>query len=198
MTRIALLIVLIVFLASIAVNSVAAQTGPLVISPREGDVLQGVVIIKGTTDLKGFVSAEVDFAYTGDPTVTWFLIATGNQRVNLDSLATWDTTTITDGNYVLRVRVYLKDGRILDALVPNLRVRNYTPVETTTPAPTASQPTATMTPTLTLTPFPPPTPLPHNSAVLTPVDVSKSIAYGGLGAVFFLIVLGIYLVMRRR
>jgi hypothetical protein len=30
------------------------------------------------------------------------------------------------------------------------------------------------------------------------VDVSKSIAYGGLGAVFFLIVLGIYLVMRRR
>jgi hypothetical protein len=198
MTRIGILFSLIIYLASIAVSSVAAQTGPLVISPRQGDALQGVVIIKGTTDLKGFVSAEVDFAYTGDPTVTWFLVATSNQRVNLDTLATWDTTSITDGNYVLRVRVYLKDGSILDAAVSNLRVRNYTPVETPTPAPTALQPTVTMTPTLTSTPFPSPTPLPNNAAVLTPVDVSKSIAYGGLGAVLFLIVLGIYLGMRRR
>jgi hypothetical protein len=198
MTRIGTLFVLIIYLASIAVTSVAAQTGPLVISPRQGDVLQGVVIIKGTTDLKGFVSAEVDFAYTGDPTVTWFLIATNNQRVNLDNLAVWDTTTITDGNYILRVRVYLKDGSFLDAAVPNLRVRNYTPIETPTPAPTALQPTVTMTPTLTSTPFPAPTPLPPNASILTPVDVSKSIAYGGLGAVFLLIVLGIYLGLRRR
>ncbi len=153
---------------------------------------------QGITDVAGFVSAEVAFTYAGDTTGTWFLIATSNQPVNLDTLATWDTTTITDGDYILRVRVYLKDGSSLDVPVPNLRVRNYTPVETPTPAPTAILPTATPIPTLTATPFPSPTPLPTNPAILTPADVSKSIAYGGLGAVFFLIVIGVYLGLRRR
>jgi hypothetical protein len=198
MTRIGIFLLLIIYLVSGATSPVTAQVGPMIISPRQGDVLQGVVIIKGTTDVAKFYSAEVEFAYAGDPTTTWFLIATSSQRVNLDILATWDTTTITDGNYVLRVRVFLKNGDTLDVLVPNLRVRNYTPVETPTPAPTALQATVTPTPTMTLTPFPSPTLLPHNSAVLTPVDVSKSIFYGGVGAVIFLIVLSIYLGLRRR
>ena len=198
MTRIGILLLLILVQVSFAASPVAAQAGPMLLSPRQGDVLQGVVIIKGTTDVSKFLSVVVDFAYTGDPTGTWFLIATSSQRVNLDTLAAWDTTTITDGNYVLRLRVILKNGDTMDVLVPNLRVRNYTPVETPTPAPTAQQPTVTPTPTLTPTPFPSPTPMPLNPAVLTPLDVSKSIAYGGVGAVFFMIVFGIYLGLRRR
>ncbi len=189
---------MILSLSAFGVGNVAAQAGPVVLSPREGEVLQGVVTIKGSSDVAGFLSEEVAFSYAGDTTGTWFIIATSNQPVHLDTLATWDTTTITDGDYILRVRVYLKDGSFLDVPIPNLRVRNYTPVETPTPAPTALQATATPTPTLTVTPFPSPTPLPLNPAVLTPVDVSKSIAYGGLGAVLFLIVLGVYIRLRRR
>jgi len=198
MSRIGTLFFLIFFLSAVAVGSVAAQAAPVVLSPRAGDVLQGVVSIKGSSDVKGFLSVEVAFAYAGDTTGTWFLIGTRNQPVHLDILASWDTTTITDGDYVLRVRVFLKDGSFLDVLIPNLRVRNYTPVETPTPAPTALQATATPTLSLTVTPFPTPTTLPLNPAVLTPVDISKSIAYGGLGAILFLVILGVYIGLRRR
>ena len=30
-------------------------------SPRQGDVLQGVVTIQGSSDVMGFLSAEIDF-----------------------------------------------------------------------------------------------------------------------------------------
>jgi len=192
------LLLLILFLASITVRSVVAQGQPSFISPQPGDVLQGLVTILGSSNETGFLSSEVDFTYTGDTTGTWFLVVTGSQPIDSNTLATWDTTTITDGNYDLRLRVYLTDGTHLDAIIPNLRVRNYTPVETPTPAPTAIQPTLTPTETLTPTPFPTPTDLPANPAVLTQKDISTSLAYGGMGTVIFIIILGIYFWLRRK
>ncbi len=198
MTRIGKLLLLIPFLAAlIAVRPVVAQDIPAILSPQQGQVVQGVVTILGSSNETGFVSSEIDFAYAGDTTGTWFLIATGSQPVGSNTLATWDTTTITDGNYNLRLRVTLSDGTYLDAIIPNLRVRNYTPVETPTPAPTAIQPTLTPTVTLTPTPYPTPTRLPLNPAVLTQTEISTSLIYGGLGAVILLIILGIYLWLRR-
>jgi hypothetical protein len=198
MQRIGKILLLIPFLAAFAVKSVAAQGQPIIDSPKQGDVLQGVVTIRGSSNQTGFLSSEIDFAYSGDPTGTWFLLAISGQSVASDTLATWDTTTITDGNYDLRLRVFLSDGSHLDAIIPNLRVRNYTPVETPTPAPTAVLPT--LTPTITLTPtlFPSPTPLPANPAVLTSTDISTSLAYGGLGAVIFIVIVGTYLWLRRK
>jgi hypothetical protein len=198
MTRIGKLLLLIPFLAAwIAVRPVIAQGQPAILSPQQGQVIQGVVTILGSSNETGFVSSEIDFSYAGDTTGTWFLIAAGSQPVDSNTLATWDTTTITDGNYNLRLRVTLSNGTYLDAIVPNLRVRNYTPVETPTPAPTEIRPTITPTETLTPTPFPTPTPLPVNPAVLTPVNISTSLVYGGLGAVVLIIILGIYLWLRR-
>jgi hypothetical protein len=198
MTRFGTFFLTMFFLAAVAVRNVDAQVGPVVISPRQGQVLQGVVTIKGSSDVSGFASVEMAFAYVGDTTGTWFQIAKSSQPVSLDALAAWDTSTITDGEYILRMRVHLKGGSSLDVLVTNLRVRNYTPVETPTPEPTAILPTATLIPTLTFTPFPLPTPLPTNPAILTPVDVSKSIGYGGIGALLLLIIIGVYLGLRRR
>ena len=198
MTRIGKLLLLIFLLAAVAVNPVAAQAQPAILSPQQGEVLQGVVTMRGSSSAAGFLSSEVDFTYAGDSTGTWFFIANGSQPVDSDTLATWDTTSITDGNYDLRLRVYLTDGTHLDAIIPNLRVRNYTPVETPTPAPTAIQPTLTPTVTLTPTPFPTPTPLPLNPAVLTTKDISTSLAYGGLGAVIFIVIFGMYLWLRRK
>jgi hypothetical protein len=198
MTRIGMAFFLLICLVALAVRPVGAQTAPVIVSPRPGDALQGVLTIQGSSTLPGFRSSEVDFAYSGDPTGTWFLIAASDQPVDQGTLATWDTTTITDGNYSLRLRVSLADGSSQDALVMDLRVRNYTAVETPTPAPTAEQPTLTPTVTLTGTPFSTPTALPLNPAVLTPRDVSKSILFGGLGAVLFLLLLAIYLGLRRK
>ena len=198
MIRIARALLLTFFLAAVAGRAVAAQGLPEILSPQQGDVLQGVVSIRGSSKVTGFLSAEIDFSYAGDPTGTWFLISTGSQPVESDILASWDTTTITDGNYNIRLRVVLTDGTHQDVVIPNLRVRNYTPIETPTPAPTAILPTLTPTVTLTPTPFPTPTPLPANPAVLTSKEISTSLGYGGLGAVIFITVFGIYLWLRRK
>jgi hypothetical protein len=198
MNRIGSLLPLIFILAAVAVQPVAAQVGPVLISPRNGEMLQGVVDIRGSSDVAGFISMEVDFAYAGDSTGTWFQITTSEKPVNLDTVATWDTTTITDGDYILRLRVFLQDGSFLDKQVPGLRVRNYTPVETPTIALEPLQDTPLPDSTITTTPIPASTQLQRNPAVLTPVDISTSLAYGGLGSVLFLIALSIFLGSRRR
>jgi hypothetical protein len=176
-----------------------AQSGdPVIDSPRSGDVLQGVVTIAGSSEVDGFVSAEVSFTYADDPTGTWFMIAINSQPVLNDRLATWDTTVITDGNYVIRLRISLTDGSSREVLVSGLRVRNYTQVET--PTPILLAPEATPLPTITPTafPFPTPTALPRNPAMLAPTDVSASILYGGLMVISIFVIISIYLWLRRK
>ena len=180
-----------------AVTQTTQPGGPSITAPLPGDVLQGTVAVVGSSDITGFVSAELTFSYVDDPTGTWFLISTLNQPMPNQALATWDTGSITDGNYNLRMRVFLADGTIIDILVPNLRVRNYTPAETPTPAPTVPQATPLPTITLTPMPFPTPTVLPRNPAVLSPTDITSSIIYGGLAACLLFIIVGIYLWLRR-
>jgi hypothetical protein len=187
-----------------------AQIGdPAILSPRPGDVLQGVVTITGSDDVAGFVSAEVAFTYAGDPTGTWFLIGVSDQPVSSNKITTWDTTVITDGNYVLRLRVILADGSIREITLSGLRVRNYTPIETPTPTataiiieatPTEITPEATTIPTITLTPLPFPTPtmLPTNPAALAPMDIPTSISYGGLAVIISFLLFGLYLWLRRK
>ena len=187
-----------IVLAAPALRQNALPGDPVIAAPRPGDVLQGFVQIDGSSAVPGFVSADVSFTYTGDSTGTWFLIATNNQPVTADTLATWDTTVITDGEYGLRLRVTLTDGNSRETIVSGLRVRNYTPVET--PTPTAIVPEATPLPTITptSTPYATPTVLPHNPAVLAPRDVSASIFYGGMAAFLIFAIICVYLWLRRK
>ncbi len=170
---------------------------PVIVAPRPGDVLQGVVTVTGSSNVNGFTSAEVAFTYAGDPTGTWFLVAANSQPVFNGTLATWDTTVITDGDYVLRLRVFLTDGSTREAFVSGLRVRNYTPVETPTPVALAPEATPLPTITPTATPFPTPTALPRNPAALAPTDVSAGILYGGLAAILTFVIVGIVLWLRK-
>jgi hypothetical protein len=188
---------LLVFLTLVTARPAAAQVIPIIDSPRSGAVLQGVVTIRGTSNVSGFQISEISFAYADDMTDTWFLISSSEQAVDLGTLAIWDTTTITDGNYTIRLRIFLADGSTLDATVQNLRVRNYSAIETPTPALLASPPTTIPTATMTSTPLPTPTAFPANPVVVTGPDISNSILYGGAGAFMFLIILGIYLRIRK-
>jgi len=167
-------------------------------SPQAGEVLQGQVTITGVSDIAAFISAEISFAYANDPTNTWFVISTSNQPVVDGTLATWDTTTITDGVYTLRLRVYLADGTFLDVTIPDLRLRNYTPIETATPTitPLVLAPLPSATPTAT--PHPTATPLPANPAALSARDVYVNLGYGALAATLFFILFGLYVYFRRR
>jgi hypothetical protein len=187
-------------LVSIAIGLIAAQTGlnPVIHEPLTGSVLQGAVTINGSNDVPDFASYEVAFAYTGDTTGTWFQIDANSQSVRDGALAVWDTTTITDGDYSLRLRVFQTDGNYKDTIVLNLLVRNYTPIETPTVPVSETLVTLMPTATMTVTPFPTPTALPRNPAALTPEDVSISVAVGGLIAILLLSTLAIYLWLRRK
>ncbi|MBN2047510.1 MAG: hypothetical protein JW750_06695 [Anaerolineaceae bacterium] len=111
---------------------VSPQTGNQVAitSPNDDDVVQGTFLVMGNTDVVGFESYEVLFAYEdGSNDVTWFLIESSDQKVSNGVLATWDTSQITDGNYRLALVVNFADDKPERVVRTNIRVRNYTPVE---------------------------------------------------------------------
>jgi hypothetical protein len=169
----------------------AAQEPPAVAitSPTPGEILRGQVNINGTTSLINFLSARLDFSYASAPTETWFPIQTLSQPVFDSSLYTWDTTTITDGSYILRLRVFLGDGTFQEVTVP-VTVQNDTQPETPTPAPTATPQEETVpvptpfllasSPTPTDLPRATPTPLPTNPVSLGQASVFSSFGRGAL------------------
>ena len=81
-----------------------------ILSPEAGQALQGSVPIVVDTAVEGFEAAELAFAYTNNPTGTWFTIFQGNQPASGEALIQWDTSQISDGTYSLRLIVRLSDG----------------------------------------------------------------------------------------
>ena len=212
--------ILVLFLSYFTLPDSAPLTGlqaqatpnPLVIlgTPLPGQALQGVIVITGNTAVPGFTAAELAFSYADDPTDTWFLIASSTTPVENGPLADWDTSTITDGDYALRLTVTFADTTQISLSVTGLRVRNYTSIETDTPTPpppsatplpgtplppTAS-PTATALPSATLPP-PTPTPLPTNPAVLSLKDIGTTLGTGAGIGIGGLGLLGLYLYLRQ-
>ena len=190
-----------------------AQVTPVpdvvIVAPVPGQALQGVVAIMGRTSLSGFRSAEILFGYANDLSQTWFFIAESTTPVDAGLLAEWDTSTLTDSNYTLRLAVYRADGSRVVVIVPGLRIRNYSPVETSTPTP-LSTPNASATPLPgsapkstqpalpSATTIPPTiTPLPTNPAELSQQDISNNLLRGAAGTGIALAALGLYLVIRK-
>lgn len=190
--------ILLVFLFSFPVS---AAEGPQILSPKAGDALQGLVIITGKIDLEGFKSLEIAFNYGSGNPDSWFLIHQSQTAVKEGVLAVWDTTTIADGTYRLRARVTLQDGQVSDVILANLRVRNYTPIETNTPLPARSTVIVDLSPTpipFTLTPRLTPTPMPVNPITIQPVQLAFGLVEGMAIALIALFLLGLYLWAKRR
>jgi len=166
-------------------------------SPQSGQVLQGLVIVLGKSQITDFSSYEIEFAYQEDTTGTWFLLITSDQPVNHDTLIQWDTSTITDGTYKLRLTVTRKGGQQFQVYQENLRVRNYSAIETNLPIPhkPSLQITPSQTPVKTVSP-PTPTPLPPNPAQLTRQQIQSSITRGALMVVAFFLVIAVYRILR--
>ena len=166
-----------------------------IISPQPGDVLRGQVEIVGSMDIPNFSSAELAFSYASNPADNWFTIQTFPQPVQNSTLAIWDTTVLTDGDYILYLRVFLQDGSSQDVIIPDLKIGNDSPLPTLSPTATetatATEPSGFITinplPAATLKPavpalptFPPPTPLPANPAAVTSSSIQANFARGGL------------------
>jgi hypothetical protein len=182
----------------------APPVPPFITFPENGQTVQGLVEITGSTDLAGFTSYMLEFGYQEDETRTWFEIQSSSQNVPSGVMARWDTRQITDGDYRLRLRVFAAGNESKRFIVENVRVRNYTPLDTLTPtaSPTVTPtppPTATITlaPTLTATPYPTPSPLPRNRAEVTPVQITTNVAKGALAAIALFAIFGLFIRLRR-
>lgn len=187
---------------------------PQITAPAGGEAVQGQVTITGASGVPGFFFAELSFAYAGDPTGTWFLIAETFTPVQSGPLATWDTFAITDGTYDLRLVITLVDGSEMETMIRGVRVRNYSQIEISTPTPSltptvtptvdrtqAFVPSETPPATLTPTASPPPptvTPLPHNPAEITPQQITDTLLRGAAGTMAAFLLLGMYVSLRRR
>jgi hypothetical protein len=167
--------------------------------------LRGQVTISGKIDFPAFLTAGLDFAYASDPTGTWFNIQTFSQPLTDSTLAVWDTTSITDGDYVLRLRVSFEDGSVQAVTVP-VRVGNDLQ-PTPTPEPTATpQPDAVLiptpfllaaSPTPTDLPRPTPTPLPPNPVSLGGHQIYTSLGRGALVILGLFALAGLIVRVRR-
>lgn len=185
----------------------AQDTPPIaIIFPASGDVVQGEVTITGTTDVLGFTSSQLDFSYASNPTDTWFVLQASTQPVVDASLAVWDTTLISDGDYILRLRVFSENGSFYEVTVP-VKIQNDTPILTPTPVVTATPgkldvglPTPFLvasSPTPTQTPRPTPTPFPTNDVSLGQISIYTSLGRGALVIIGLFAFVGIILRFRR-
>jgi hypothetical protein len=197
------------FLIPLVLLMIAAQDPPpiTITSPKTGDILRGSVPIIGTTDVPNFVSAQLDFAYPSNQAGNWFILQTFSQPTQDSALFTWDTNSITDGEYILRLQVFLTDGTTQEAQV-SVRIQNDTPIPTATPVPTATLeefvsvqiPTPFLlaaSPTPTNIPRPTPTPLPPNPVVLSQNEIYASLGHGASVIIGLFVIAGIALRLRR-
>lgn len=123
----------------------AAQAQPagaaVITEPLPGATVSGVVAILGTAADPQFQRYELAFSYDPDPTGTWFSLqdpVTVPMPAGL--LSRWDTTNITDGLYVLRLRVYTSNRLYTETLVRGVRVQNSAPTSQPPLSPTATIP----------------------------------------------------------
>lgn len=176
-------------------------------SPQPGDVLRGQVEVFGTMDVQNFSSAELSFSFVGsDSADSWFTIQTFPQP-KLDSpLAVWDTTSVTDGDYVLHLRVFFQDGSSQHVSITDLKIRNDVPLPTLTPTEVFEISTSftavedvtavPLLPTQTLS-FTQPTPLPANPASIDRDEISSTFIRGALIALVFFVLISLLLRLRK-
>ena len=184
-------------LASIMTPSSALAQAPGyadITHPQQGESIFGLVTIEGSAAHPSFAYYELFFAYQPNPSDTWFPIMQPIQTPVTDGrLGIWDTTGITDGNYQLRLIVWLENGNSLQAIVSDLRIRNTTPTET----PAATKPAALLSPSPVVpTDTPLPTQIP-SSGNIGSSRVMQAFLTGGIVCLVSLLSLGGFIIVRR-
>lgn len=175
------------------------SAGVVISSPSTGEALRGSVVIVGSTDVDDFQSYEVTFGYGDGSAINWFLIQQSNSSVSDGRLAIWDTQNIADGKYTLRLTVFSQGGRTVEYSVPDLRVRNYSLIETSTPQviEQAGVPEVFATQHATNTPRIEPTRLSENPAEISGNDLAEGALIGSGMVIALFVLLGLNSIIKR-
>ncbi len=132
----------------------AWQGQAVIASPQPFSTLRGVISINGTAVHPEFQRYQLYFKSESAPDDWHFMFEQTNQVTN-GLLGTWDTRSVSDGTYALRLRVVRQDGNYDETVANGLLVANSRPADTPTPTPTeatTSEPEATATSAVTPTP----------------------------------------------
>ena len=166
-----------------------------ILDPSGGEAIQGVYVIRGSASHPSFLAYQLSFTYSENPSDTWFLLGERQDKPILESgLGLWDTTGISDGNYSLRLEVFLENETSIVAIVEGVRIRNHSTIEAATPGPISAQVTAT---TLPPTKTPRPTPLPLVT-IGGASQIQRALIAGAIIGFLLFSSLGVYLFVRRR
>ena len=172
-------------------------------SPLDGDFLQGSVQIIGTVTGTGLQTIEISFRYQDSQSQSWFVINKSTTPVVDDIIATWDTSTIADGVYQIRVLAVFENGREQEEIINNLNVRNYTPfdpIKTENPEVISTENLQNQIVTLETTPTlrASPTSMPPNEMVISQSQFITTAIQGGILGVLFLFVIALFIIIRGR
>ena len=121
-----------------------------IISPEVSMEVRGIVPIIGSASVPDFDYYKVEFGYGPDPS-QWALIGSMHETPVVNGqLEIWDTTTLPDDVYSLRLRAVKHDGNYGEFFVRQVRIANTLPTQTPTPTATATR--HVLAPTLPATP----------------------------------------------
>lgn len=194
----ALLVILLLlpFAAALAAPQ-PQQARPVIAQPAPDSAVRGMVQIVGTATDSQFQRYELYYAPWPVPSdQSWIFIGDAHYNQQpLGLLGTWDSRSVPDGAYGLRVRVVKLDGNYVDSdarrvLVVNTRPEpSPTPINSPTPEPLPTEPPPTPTimvavPTVALSPSPAATATPEpETTPLLPAAPSTTSTGSSAGAI---------------
>ncbi len=91
-------------------------------SPKAGEEVKGLIELKGDANIPNFGFYKYEFAPVASD--SWSTIEAARKPVNNDKLGKWDTATVDQGDYQLRLVVADNQGSELPACVITIRVKN--------------------------------------------------------------------------
>jgi hypothetical protein len=169
------LIVIVVVLASLIAAlqvwaaPLAQEPKPVIAQPEQDAVVRGVVQIVGSAVHPQFQRYELYYAPSPVPSdQAWIFIGDAHfQQQPLGLLGTWDSRSVPDGTYALRVRVVKQDGNYNDGDPRRVLVANTRLVATATPE-------ATEAPAQAVEPTALPTELPATATIVVEVPAIET------------------------
>jgi hypothetical protein len=89
-------------------------------SPEDGEEVSGEVVIIGTADIPNFGFYKYEIAHPGDS--IWLPIQVGQDPKVDEELGTWDTSSLSPGDYMLQLVVTDNQGVSLSPCIVQVRV----------------------------------------------------------------------------
>ncbi len=127
------LVVLLLLAAPIAAEPLQQQPAVQITSPEMGAEVRGLVPIIGSASVSPFQFYKVEYGVGPSP-ANWAVIGSLRESPVINGqLEVWDTNTVPDGVYTLRLQAVKTDGNFEEFVVRGVVVANTSPTSTPTP-----------------------------------------------------------------